>query len=145
MHADLKRSSSFTRHSVGSPSGRVSFRVQFINLICSSLSYLDPLQSQIQQTRSHQWNLTEQIHTCALVRLATLWCHDLLFVFLKYLPYTGILHLDDMATSEEIWLHLFRSRALIIIGEDLCSCTNQRYLCSMFQERQDGQVWVFTS
>jgi hypothetical protein len=66
-------------------------------------------------------------------------------------PYTGIMHAPRR--HGYIWrdlvadLHLFRSRALLIVGEHLRSCTNQRYLCSMFQVRQDGQVWpwVFTS
>lgn len=71
-----------------------------------SLSYLDPLQSQIQQTWTPRWKLTGPTHTCALVQLATLWRHNLPCCFREVPCPTpaSCMHLDNMATSEETWL-----------------------------------------
>jgi len=145
-HADLQRSSSFTRHSVGSSSGRVFHSMASLSELHKihwSILIFGSLHSQIQQTWTHQWNRMERTPTCALVHRETLWCHDLPCGFPEApCPTPASVPLDDVAASEETWLLLFRSHALLIVGEHVLLYKLEVSLQCVSSENREGQCFL---
>ena len=145
-HADLQRSSSFTRHSVGSSSGRVFHSVASVSklhIIHWSVLYLwiltlpdtadmdSSMEPDGTDTHMRSGSSGDPMVPWSPLQFPEAPC-----------PTPASVPLDDVAASEETWLLLFRSHALLIVGEHVLLYKLEVSLQCVSSENREGQCFL---